>query len=141
MPRAGLSVSGIDPELEAAIAAIGDPARLQAAQELVTRAAPSLQRVLARALADGGWFDTAHEAAVQEAIGADDPAQRLRAVKTLCAEETRLSMLVGVAVGFELARELRYRGLDSVTGAAAEPQPDRGTDPAHEPPEHPEQED
>lgn len=134
-------MSGIDPELEAAIAAIGDPARLQAAQELVTRAAPSLQRVLARALADGGWFDTAHEAAVQEAIGADDPAQRLRAVKTLCAEETRLSMLVGVAVGFELARELRYRGPDSVTGAAAAPQPDRGTDPAHEPPEHPEQED
>ena len=118
-------MSGIDPELEAAIAAIGDPERMRAAQELVTRAAPALQRLLARALADGGWFDTAHEAAVREAVGAEDPAERLRAVKTLCAEETRLSMLVGVAVGFELARELRYRDLD----------------PGQEPPTHPEQED
>ncbi len=31
---------------------------------------------------------------------------RLVAVRTLFAEETRLTMLVGVAVGFELAREL-----------------------------------
>jgi hypothetical protein len=30
----------------------------------------------------------------------------VRAVRTLVAEETRLGMLVGVAVGFELAREL-----------------------------------
>ena len=33
-------------------------------------------------------------------------APRARAVRTLIAEETRLGMLVGVAVGFELAREL-----------------------------------
>ncbi len=32
--------------------------------------------------------------------------ERLRALRTLLAEETRLGMLVGVAVGFELAREL-----------------------------------
>jgi len=108
-------VAANDAELDAAIAAIGDPERMRAAQELVSRAAPALQRVLASALADGGWFDTAHEAAVREAIGAEDPAERLRAVKTLCAEETRLSMLVGVAVGFELARELRYPGLDAET--------------------------
>jgi hypothetical protein len=30
----------------------------------------------------------------------------MRDVQTLLAEETRLGMLVGVAVGFELAREL-----------------------------------
>jgi hypothetical protein len=30
----------------------------------------------------------------------------MRAVRTLVAEETRIGMLVGVAVGFELAREL-----------------------------------
>jgi hypothetical protein len=127
-------VSGIDPELDAAIAAIGDPERMRAAQELVARTAPALQRLLASALADGGWFDTAHEAAVRDAIGADDPAERLRAVKTLCAEETRLSMLVGVAVGFELARELRYRDLDSTTGTAAEPRPRLETDPGEPPP-------
>jgi hypothetical protein len=95
-----------DADLDAAIAAITDPQRLQEAQELVVRAAPSLQRLLASALAEGGWFDVAHEQAVREAIGGDDPGERIRAVRTLLAEETRLGMLVGVAVGFELAREL-----------------------------------
>jgi hypothetical protein len=110
----GIDTSGLGPsEIEAAIEAIGDPERMRAAQALVAGAAPALQRVLAQALAEGGWFDTAHDAAVREAIGVEDAAERLRAVKTLFAEETRLSMLVGVAVGFELARELRYRGLNT----------------------------
>ena len=95
-----------DAELDAAIAAITDPRRLQAAQDLVARTAPGLQRVLAAALADGGWFGGAHEQAVSEAAGVPDGLERLQAVKTLLAEETRLGMLVGVAVGFELAREL-----------------------------------
>jgi hypothetical protein len=95
-----------DADLDAAIAAITVPHRLQEAQELVAQAAPSLQRVLATALAEGGWFDTAHEQAVIDATGEDDPDERARAVRTLLAEETRLGMLVGVAVGFELAREL-----------------------------------
>lgn len=95
-----------DPQLEAAIAAISDPERLKQAQDLVTRAAPGLQQVLNAALSEGGWFDTAHNAAVREAIAHEDPQTRLRAVRTLFAEETRLSMLVGVAVGVELAREL-----------------------------------
>ena len=47
-----------------------------------------------------------HDQAVREAAGHDDVGERLRAVRTMLAEETRLSMLVGVAVGFELAREL-----------------------------------
>jgi hypothetical protein len=95
-----------DAELEAAIAAITDPERLREAQNLVMRAAPSLQRVLAEAIADGGWFDLAHEQAVREAANDQDPEARLRAVRTLLAEETRLGMLVGVAVGFELSRAL-----------------------------------
>jgi hypothetical protein len=95
-----------DAEIDAAIDAITDPARLRAAQSLVARAAPSLQRVLGEALADGGWFDLGHEQAVREAAGGEDPHERVRAVRTLLAEETRLGMLVGVAVGFELAREL-----------------------------------
>ena len=65
-----------------------------------------LQRVLAGALVEGGWFDTAHNAAIADAVAAGDPADRARAVKTLMAEETRLAMLVGVAVGLELGREL-----------------------------------
>ncbi len=93
-------------ELDRAIAAISDIERLREAQDLVTRMAPSLQRVLASALEDGGWFDAAHGQAVHEATAGEDLGERLRAVQTLLAEETRLGMLVGVAIGFELAREL-----------------------------------
>ena len=95
-----------DAELDAAVAQISEPTRLRAAQDLVTRAAPALQRMLAEALAEGGWFDAAHEGAIREATGDGDPEARLRAVATLVAEETRLGMLVGVAVGFELSRAL-----------------------------------
>jgi hypothetical protein len=95
-----------DAELEAAIAAIADPARLREAQDLVARSAPALARVLAAALDEGGWFETGHTLAVREATGLEDPGDRVRAVRTMLAEETRLGMLVGVAVGFELAREL-----------------------------------
>jgi hypothetical protein len=97
-----------DADLDVAIAAITDPQRLREAQDLVVRAAPALQRVLAAAIAEGGWFDLAHDQAVREAIGGEDPDERIRAVRTLLAEETRLGMLVGVAVGFELARELDH---------------------------------
>jgi hypothetical protein len=95
-----------DAELDAAIAEIADPTRLRDAQDVVMRAAPALQRVLAAAIAEGGWFDAAHEQAVREATGEPDPDARLRSVRTLLAEETRLGMLVGVAVGFELLRTL-----------------------------------
>jgi hypothetical protein len=95
-----------DAELDAAIAALSEPRRLQEAQDLVARAAPALQRVLACALAEGGWFDRGHRQAVREAVGAEDDLARERAVDMLLAEETRLAMLVGVAVGFELHREL-----------------------------------
>ena len=96
-----------DAELDAAIAELTDPTRLQDAQDIVMRAAPSLQRVLAAAIAEGGWFDAAHEQAVREAAGEAEGEARLRAVKTLLVEETRLGMLVGVAVGFELSRALQ----------------------------------
>jgi hypothetical protein len=93
-------------DIDAAIAALSQPGRLNDAQELVTHAAPSLERVLGSALHEGGWFDSAHEASIKEAVGTADPHERLVAVRTLFAEETRLTMLVGVAVGLELAREL-----------------------------------
>jgi hypothetical protein len=95
-----------DSELDAAIDQLTDPGRLREGQDLVMRVAPSLQRVLAAAIADGGWFDSAHDQAVREATGEPDAEARVRAVRTLLAEETRLGMLVGVAVGFELARQL-----------------------------------
>jgi hypothetical protein len=101
-----------DAELDAAIAAITEPERLREAQNLVLRTAPSLQRALTMALEEGGWFGQAHEQAVREASGGGDAGERMRAVRTLLAEETRLGMLVGVAIGFELARELQSTGLE-----------------------------
>jgi hypothetical protein len=102
-------------EIDAAIAAISDTERLREAQDLVMRTAPSLQRVLANALEDGGWFDAGHDQAIREAAGPDDAHERVRAVRTLVAEETRLGMLIGVAVGFELARELERQSPASTT--------------------------
>ena len=93
-------------DVDAAIEAISDPRRLREAQDLVARSIPNLQRVLDAAIADGGWFTAAHDQAVSEATGDVDPHERARAVRTLLAEETRLGMFVGVAVGFELARTL-----------------------------------
>jgi hypothetical protein len=93
-------------EVDAAVAALADPERFKHAQEVVTHAAPGLQRVLNAALDEGGWFGQAHEARLTAAAGEADGDERLRALRTLVAEETRLGMLVGVAVGFELAHEL-----------------------------------
>jgi hypothetical protein len=95
-----------DEEIDAAVQALGDPERLAGARDTVARLAPQLQRVLNEALADGGWFGSAHEAEIGRAAGEADPEARQAAVRTLLAEETRLGMLVGVAVGIELAREL-----------------------------------
>ena len=92
-------------QVDAAVELLSDPERLKHAQEVVTHAAPALQRVRNEALDDGGYL-TASGASVAQASGLDDPEQRLLAVRTLLAEETRLGMLVGATVGFELARVL-----------------------------------
>jgi hypothetical protein len=100
-------------EVDAAVEALSDPERFGHAQEIVTHAAPSLQRVLGAALEQGGWFDQAHEAQLSQAAETEDPAQRAQAIQALVEEETRLGMLVGVSVGFELARELAARRQDN----------------------------
>ena len=99
-------------EVDAAVAALSDPERLGHAQEIVTHAAPGLQVVLGNALAQGGWFDQAHAAQLASAAGTADPSARMAAIQALVEEETRLGMLVGVSVGFELARELAARRND-----------------------------
>jgi hypothetical protein len=93
-------------EVDAALAALVEPGRLAHAQDVVTHAAPTLVRVLAEALDEGGWFGQAHNAEVSRAAAQPDESERARAVDTLVAEQTRLGMFVGVAVGFELAHEL-----------------------------------
>ena len=93
-------------EVDRAVDALGDPERFAHAQEIVTHAAPGLQRVLNEALDSGGWFGAEHDDHVAKVARTSDEAERLLAVRTLVAEETRLGMLVGVAVGLELAHEL-----------------------------------
>ena len=95
-----------DAEIDAAIEALSDPQRLEEAQRLVSAKAPQLQRILDQALEAADWYGSAHQAEVLKAAGRADPDERVAAVRTLVAEETRVSMLIGVAVGYELAQIL-----------------------------------
>ena len=76
------------------------------AEAAVAAAAPALQRVLVEALADGGWFEDSHRQELERAAAIEDPQERATAVATLLAEETRIAMMVGVAVGWALSDEL-----------------------------------
>jgi hypothetical protein len=93
-------------EVDAAVEALLEPGRLGHAQEVVTHAVPGLQRILNAALEEGGWFGKAHEEQVERAVATEDHDERSQLVRTILADETRLGMLVGVAVGFELASTL-----------------------------------
>jgi hypothetical protein len=95
-----------DEQVEAALRALSDPERFAGAERALGVLAPQLQRVLAHALEEGGWFGDAHRSQVRSALAESDPAAREQMIETLLAEETRMGMLVGVAVGWELAREL-----------------------------------
>lgn len=98
-----------DERMREAIEALLEPDRFRAAEERVAKAAPQLQRVLVNALAEGGWFDSSHEDLVAKTASTPDLEERVQALRTLLAEEARIGMMVGVAVGWELARELEDR--------------------------------
>jgi hypothetical protein len=95
-----------DEHLEAAVNALSDPERFEGAERLVAAAAPQLQRILGQALHEGGWFGAAHESEVRSAAAEPNEAERVTRIAALLAEETRMGMLVGVAVGWQLAGEL-----------------------------------
>ena len=99
-----------DEEVDAALEALGEPERFRHAETRVARMAPQLQRILVRALHEGGWFGEAHEGEVRRVASTEDEGERLAGIQTLLAEETRMGMMVGVAVGWELARELENKG-------------------------------
>ena len=102
-----------DEQVEAAVAALSEPERFAGAERALGVLAPQLQRVLAYALEEGGWFGDAHRSQVRQALAEPDEAARAERIETLLAEETRMGMLVGVAVGWELARELDPQADDS----------------------------
>lgn len=93
-------------QLDSAIDRLTEPDRFREAESMVASAAPKLQRVLTEAMQAGGWFGETHEAEVLKAATDPDSDQRVAAVRTLLAEEARMGMLVGVAVGWALAEEL-----------------------------------
>jgi hypothetical protein len=93
-------------ELEAAIERLLDPERFSAAERVVAQAAPRLQKVLASALSEGGWFGEPHEAEALRAATVPDSDERIAAVRALLAEEARMGMMVGVAVGWALKEEM-----------------------------------
>ncbi len=95
-----------DEQVEAAVQALSDPERFAGAERLIAAAAPQLQQVLAQALEEGGWFGTAHQAELRAAAAEPDEQARAARIETLLAEETRMGMLIGVAVGWQLAAEL-----------------------------------
>ncbi len=97
-------------EFEAAIERLLDPERFSEAERVVARAAPQLQKVLASALAEGGWFGEPHEAEALRAATVPDPDERIAAVRALLAEEARMGMMVGVAVGWALKEEMTDPG-------------------------------
>lgn len=93
-------------EFEAAIDRLLDPERFTEAERMVAKAAPQLQKVLATALAEGGWFGEPHEAETLRAATVPDPDERIAAVRALLAEEAQMGMMVGVAVGWALNEEM-----------------------------------
>ena len=96
-----------DEQLEAAISRLSEPGRMRQVEAQVVAAAPRLQRVLAQALEDGGWFAESHEQEVTRIADIADDGERLTALRTLLAEETRIGMMVGVAVGWAMSEELQ----------------------------------
>lgn len=95
-----------DEELDAALDALSEPGRFREAESMVAGAAPKLQRILADALDTGGWFGESHEAEVLKAATTPGEEARLTAVSTMLAEEARMGMMIGVAVGWALAERL-----------------------------------
>jgi hypothetical protein len=95
-----------DDRLNAAIERLTDSERFSEAERIVSRAAPQLQRVLATALAEGGWFGDSHKSETLRAATVPDPDERIVAISSLLAEEARMAMMVGVTVGWALQEEL-----------------------------------
>ena len=93
-------------DLDAAVERLTEGSRLRDAEARVAAVAPALQMVLADALASGGWFEGSHRQEIERVAVIEEPHERATAIATLLAEETRISMMVGVAVGWALAEDL-----------------------------------
>lgn len=96
-------------DLEAVIAELGEATGFDAIEARLDAVAPQLQKMLDGALSAGGWFDDAHESMVLKTATLPDEDQRIAELRNFVLEQTRLGMLVGVAVGWEIAERLDQR--------------------------------
>lgn len=106
--------------IEQILVELSEPGGFDAADRRIGEIAPQLQSTLDKALSAGGWFDDAHEAAVLKAATTPDNQARIDAVRGLVLEQTRLGMLVGVAVGWEIADRLAQGRGDGSSGRQAD---------------------
>ena len=93
-------------QIEAAVQALSREGAFAEAEDVVARAAPGLQRILTQALEEGGWFAELHADEIRKAAALPEEADRELAFRTMLAEEARMGMMIGVAVGWALAHEL-----------------------------------
>lgn len=100
-------------ELEEVLQELAEPQGFDGIEERMAAVAPQLQSLLDGALSAGGWFDDAHESMVLKTATQPDADQRIAEVRNFVLEQTRLGMLVGVAVGWELAERLEARRSNS----------------------------
>jgi uroporphyrinogen-III synthase len=96
-------------ELEAVLEELAETQGFDAIEARLAEIAPQLQNLLDGALRAGGWFDDAHEAVVLKTATQPDADQRIAELRNFVLEQTRLGMLVGVAVGWELAERLEAK--------------------------------
>ncbi len=100
-------------EIEAVVEELSQERGFDAIEARLAQIAPQLQNLLDDALRAGGWFDDAHESMVLKTATLPDPDQRITDLRNFVLEQTRLGMLVGVAVGWEMAERLETRRSDS----------------------------
>jgi hypothetical protein len=100
-------------DLDAVLQELSEPSGFDGIEDRMAAVAPQLQSLLDGALSAGGWFDDAHESMVLKAATQPDADQRIAEVRNFVLEQTRLGMLVGVAVGWELAERLEARRSES----------------------------
>lgn len=96
-------------ELDLILQQLAEPQGFDAIEDRLEAIAPQLQQLLDGALSAGGWFDDAHESVVLKTATNPDPDARIAELRNFVLEQTRLGMLVGVAVGWEIAERLESR--------------------------------
>ncbi|MGB0873394.1 MAG: hypothetical protein ACPGWS_04775 [Solirubrobacterales bacterium] len=99
-------------DLQEVIEGLGEVSGFDAIEGRLEQIAPQLQQLLDGALKAGGWFDDAHESVVLRTATVPDQEQRIAELRNFVLEQTRLGMLVGVAVGWEISERLDSRRSD-----------------------------